>query len=342
MPVEQGVRTGGPSSSPKRHHYVPRAYLERWSQEGRVAVRPRIGEGFWSNAINVAVQTGFYTLTGDDGRPTTALEEWLARADDDLIRVLREIDGHHRPPPAGSDEQGVVAVAMALQLARTPASRARIEFPVLVHDYAAGRPITVELVTEYLERVHLRFTPSANEAGAAFDFVSYALRELHQFSREFVVDLSFSSVAAIAPVLLRRSWSMEFDERGQFLTSDRPITAWRPPSPEDGYRGYGFENAREIRYPTSPTTQLVLTRRPRPAPRVNVLKRRVAHCNGVVAEMCDRFVVGQPSNQLLHSVELLTRGPVMRFASGPLVGTVNGVEVEDGEILHMYEDRRQQ
>jgi hypothetical protein len=72
---------------------------------------------------------------------------------------------------------------------------------------------------------------------------------------------------------------------------------------------------------------------------VNVLTRRVEHCNDVVAQMCDRFVVGQRSNEQLHSVELLERGP--GAACGSLVRTSDGADVEDGDVLHMSEDRRQ-
>jgi hypothetical protein len=332
--------TGG--NTPKRHHFVPRAYLDRWAERGQVAVRPRVGSDYVSNPVNVAVRTGFYMITGDDGRPTPALEQWLAVADTDLVRVLRTIDQTGRPPEIGSYDHGALAVNLALQLARTPDKRARVEFPLLVRNYAAGRPITAALVAEYLEQVHLGFAPSANEIAAALDFVVVALRERRRYTRDFVFDVMFSAVDAMVPVLLSRHWTIEFDREERFLTSDRPVTVWRPPSPEDEYKGYGMENAREIRYPISPSRQLVLTRQSRPAPKVIVSPERVAACNEVVAGMCDAFVVGRPSNPQLASVLLCKRGPVTRFATGPLHRKrPDGTTVEDGDVLHMWEDRRQ-
>jgi len=49
-------------SRPKRHHYVPRNYLERFADGSRILVRRRDGASFPTNCINVAVESGFYDV----------------------------------------------------------------------------------------------------------------------------------------------------------------------------------------------------------------------------------------------------------------------------------------
>lgn len=47
-------------SNPKRHHFVPRVYLDRFALDGLVHVRRRDGGAFNANPVNVAVECGFY------------------------------------------------------------------------------------------------------------------------------------------------------------------------------------------------------------------------------------------------------------------------------------------
>ncbi|MFG3200149.1 DUF4238 domain-containing protein [Streptomyces sp. NPDC048208] len=66
-------------SDPKLHHYVPQSYLARFGRGDMVRVRRRCpSKTHLANVKNVAAETGFYTITDDNGMPSTAIEHELS------------------------------------------------------------------------------------------------------------------------------------------------------------------------------------------------------------------------------------------------------------------------
>lgn len=87
---------------PKRHHQVPRAYLERFSSDGRVRVRRRDGSAFEADPINVAVESGFYDVTDSAGAKSSAVEAAVAQIEGEAWGALDAIDRTLRPRRVGS------------------------------------------------------------------------------------------------------------------------------------------------------------------------------------------------------------------------------------------------
>jgi hypothetical protein len=84
----------------KRHHFVPRAYLERFGREGRVAVRWRgHSKPVVAGAHNVAVEGGFYETVDAKGQKSVEAEEALAVVDGQAINAMRAIVDAGEPPP---------------------------------------------------------------------------------------------------------------------------------------------------------------------------------------------------------------------------------------------------
>lgn len=65
-------------SRAKRHHFVPRAYLERFAESGQVQVRHRDGNSYRANCTNVAVECGFYDVRDTSGYNSDVVEGLLA------------------------------------------------------------------------------------------------------------------------------------------------------------------------------------------------------------------------------------------------------------------------
>ncbi len=98
----------GGMSEPKRHHFVPRFYLARWSVEDTVAVRRRDGGRFEANPTKVAAINGFYDFRADDGEVSKEVERFLAHVvEGPASSALDAIDASGRPPAraATSDTQ---------------------------------------------------------------------------------------------------------------------------------------------------------------------------------------------------------------------------------------------
>lgn len=325
----------------KRHHSVPRNYLERFAQGDQLFVRRRDGATFTTNCINVAVESGFYDVALEDGSRSKQVEETLADVEAATTAVFRVIDETGEPPPPGAEEREVLSIYLAFQMTRTPEQRERTLFPERLAAYLDGRDLTRDSVAAYLADHHLGFSPGANEIDAAFDFASVALQDRSILTPEFSMQMMLRSVAGLAPRLAGFHWCVEHDRKQRFITSDTPLVLWRTPTHRDEFEGFGIETAEEIRFPLDPAKQLVLTPRTR-TPSARVQPARSAAANQDAALACHNFVVAHPSQRArVAQLELPPRRPTLRFNTGPLLRRQpDGTTIEDGEVLHMWVPRR--
>lgn len=326
---------------PRRHHYVPRSYLERWAAGGRVLVRRRDGRAFEADPRNVAVEVGLYDVAGPDGRISSEIEDLLAVIDGAAIDVLRTIDRALVAPATETEDRSKLAAFLALQFTRTRESQERTGFPMRVLAYAGDRELTAELVGEYLNRVHLRGKPMAREAEAAYLFVAQARKE-KPLTPEAVLRLSLTSTRELIPLLTDMNWALELDSERRLITSDAPLVLWISPTRENEFRGIGIRNADEIRFPLDPAKQLVLSRRSRAAVS-EMSAARVNAVNQQLAAGCHELIVGAPhARQRIERIQLAAHKPVMRFNIAPgLVEEPDGsVRPMGGEILHAYVPRK--
>lgn len=325
----------------KRHHFVPEFYLLRFADTPQVFVRRRDQTVFEANCLNVAVESGFYDYEMSDGEQSKEVEERLGVYETSTAEVLRCIDETLSAPATGSHERAALCAYLALQMTRTPEHRERMLFPELLREYLADRELTRELVSTYLETVHLGFKPDAREVEGAFTFAAVALQSGAPITAEVSMDAMFESIEQVAPRLDAFSWCVEYDRKGRLITSDTPLVLWRVPTDRDAFEGFGIEGCDEIRFPISPTAQLVLTKRPRPAG-VRITPERTAACNADMALACHKFVVSNPRERArVDRLDLPRKRPVLRFNVGPLIReSSDGTEAIDGEVLHLWIPRR--
>lgn len=296
-----------------------------------------------ANVKNVAAQTGLYTITGDDGRPSTVIEQELSALEGRVLATLRRMDAAGTPPDVGTDVRELLCLYLAVQKARTPGNRTSALFGRDVTAYANGREIDLALMAEYLTRKHLGHPPKASETQGAWDFYHGArvMNGGSDTTHEEAVAVTLGAVQVCLPQYRARHWRLETSRKPTFLTSDAPLVLWRPETPSDAYRGFGLEDAHEIRFPVSPTAQLVLT--PGQGTSTQEVKlSRVASCNQDLADSCEQVVVGHPNRPTaLDRVQLSKRGPTLRFNTAPGIREYpDGTQEPMGEILHMYTTRR--
>lgn len=324
----------------KRHHYVPRSYLERFAQGDQVFVRRRDGTTFTTNCTNVAVESGFYDIEFGGGK-SKEVEATLGNVEGATADVFRMIDKTGESPPPGAEEREVLAVYLALQMTRTPEQRERTLFPERLARFLDGRELTRDLIATYLADHHLKFMPTGNEIDAALDFASVVLQNRSILTPEFSMHMMLRSVTDLAPKLAQFEWCVEHDRKQRLITSDTPLVLWRPPTYRDEMEGFGIDTAEEIRFALDPNKQLVLTRTPR-TPSARVSPQRSAAANEDTAAACHHFVVAHPSQRArVEQLELPAHRPTLRFNSGPLLRRLpDGRTVEDGEVLHVWVPRR--
>jgi hypothetical protein len=314
--------------------------LNRFGVNQTVRVRWRDGKVYETSTVNVAVESGFYSVPASDGGRSSRVEDALALVDGAAAQAMASIDRAGRPPIGGSEERFTLAVFLALQMSRTSAHREQLMFPERLAKWAAGREITENLVAEYLEGVHLGFPPRPREAEGARLYVTKALED-GVLTDRFAISMMLKLVEAFVVRLLPLNWTLERDPRARFITSDVPVVVWRKPSKRDEYEGVGVENADEVRFPLDPGKQLVLSKRARP-PELMVEPHRVRRSNDDLADGCHRFLVGDPREPTaLGDARLHRRPPAVRFNVGPLtIEDSDGHKVRDSEVLHMFVPRR--
>ena len=111
----------------KRHHYVPRSYLERFADGDQVAVRRRDGSTFIANCINVAVESGFYDIVTSGGGKSKEVDEILGDVEGATAGVLRRMDDTMQAPATGTSDRDILLTGISTwgvtELPRLDASR---------------------------------------------------------------------------------------------------------------------------------------------------------------------------------------------------------------------------
>lgn len=330
---------GRRASGPKRHHQVPREYLERFSVDGKVRVRRRDGVAFETSPINVAVESGFYDITDESGSRSAAVERALSDIEGLAWGALETIDRTIHPPRG--EDRAALARFIAIQMTRTTHHRERALFPKRVADWADGREVTRELVREYLRTEHLGHEPEDGEVEGAFVFVWQHLQEPDIVTRDWAIEMMLESAAELVGRVLALHWTVEVDRRGRFVTSDAPVIPWRKPVNRDHYEGLGVDNASELRFPLDAGKQLVLSKRAR-RPMIEAHDVRVRRANAAMASACHRFIVGSPTSRAEIDSQHLDRWrPAIRFNVAPLfIPDADGELVEQpGDVVHIWVPR---
>ncbi len=330
-------------SAPKRHHYVPQMYLERFAgPDGRLLVRRRDGKTFTTKPRNVAVETGFYDVDVGNGSVSKEVEHMLSDLEGLTAHALRSIDQTGKAPAPGSEERDVLSAFLAMQHVRTPVQRQRILFWDRLAQYLDGRELSPDLVASFLRDVHLREEPSDAEVRSALTFAQGGGVPKQPPDKNESISLMLNSLPKLAATIDRYVWTVEHERKGRLITSDAPLVLWRPPSHRDQFEGIGIETATEIRLPLDPTKQLVLSRTTRP-PSVRVSPRRADECNRVVMADCHQFCIANPSDEpRVSQVPMKEHHPVMRFNAAPFSIRHEDGSLEDQgdrELFHMWVPR---
>ena len=330
-------------SAAKLHHYVPQAYLARFGHNNQVKVRRRPrGATHRSHVKNVAAETGFYTVTANDGTTSTIIEERLSDLESAGIQAMRRIDEGGELPAIGSDDRETLCLYLAVQMARTPRKRTPVLFSHAVATYAGGRTVDRRLIADYLERRHLGREPSTAEVEGAWTYFHSMRTQIGGNPQNAAISATLGPIAQYLRYFRARHWCLETCRKPAFLTSDAPLVLWWPPSDRDNHRGVGLQDADEIRFPLDLYKQLVLTPGDGNSVREVKLSRAVA-CNQDLADSCERVIVGHPDRDAwLDRPELSERGPVLRFNFAPLFdeGPDGSRQKSGRDVLHVWTTRR--
>lgn len=241
---------------PRRHHTVPRFYLEGFSLAGQVGTVELPGaKRFSQSARKASTVTDFYLL-GDPAQPgASAFEESLSEVEGDAAAALRTILEGTWPLP--QDQREAFGVFMLLQFLRGPNHRRQMqEMKAQLTRLDISLKGKAWMVGEFTRKLGRDLDPAdidrlweqATRPEGPPVRVS-ALDHMQQ-----IVDLVPKSI----PYVLGRPWALVRFERKVLVTCDTPVVLV-PSATAPEWSGVGLMNAGGIVFPLARRLGLVLT-----------------------------------------------------------------------------------
>jgi hypothetical protein len=221
---------------PKRHHYVPKFYLDRFTgANGTIAVVDRRREiaTHCTNTKNAAVIAGFYSFLDDQGKTNANAESRLSALESDTSTVLKSLDsGAWNKASPTSEERDVLSLFMGVQIARTPEYRSwqkafqeihlRERYGYLLAYRDGGEHAMVENLTLRLGRA-----PNSIEMTNALDETGLLDAIAANQDKRFFLEWLFESALKYGMYIAQLPWKVLESKDSSFLTTDRPVALWR-------------------------------------------------------------------------------------------------------------------
>lgn len=302
------------SESPKRHHFVPQVYLRAWAnQNDQVSARRRRGqEAFVTSVKNVALENGLH----GSGESAQAREHELGVIEErwpDLRTALLS------PRTLSPTLRSEVADFVALQLGRTRDSYAKADFFERAAAAIVSRPIDRADMETFLCQDWGIAQPRPGKIAAATDLLT-ALISM-QGSDEFPKLRAMDDPGYrqdIKQHLLTADWRVERSHSPDLITSDTPVTLWRPRSEMDLWHGLGVLEATEVWLPIDPRHLLVIAPRSGKRGVWGVGSKRFRQVNQEIGSRCYEAVFGRHNGgHYLAELSMAPTRPALRFNGAP-------------------------
>jgi hypothetical protein len=252
-----------------RHHYLPKMYLDGFTENGRISVWQRdTGEVRTNAPNNVANIKGFYTFTGKDGKKSDEIEKLMADMEGYVKNVIANVNSLF-PPALTGEYQFALAQYIAFQHVRTPAHRRDMEQMADMLAKIQTRPNlqSRDQIIEQLKRVGKEPTEEAIKQLEEFYSDPHSIEVVP--TKEATMKVQLGQLPVLTQILMHRVWNLVTFDNPSLITSDCPVLLI--PDQDQPYhwmRGTGFATAKEIWFPLSSTRLLVLSRQNYKNPRI--------------------------------------------------------------------------
>lgn len=246
-----------------KHHFVQRAYLDRFADNRRLDVISRVDGTVQTNrqTSDVATIRGLYTVMREDGVRDGSLEAaFETEIENPGLKVITNMTSVFPYVPRGK-ERSILAYYMAFQYMRTLEAKRRFEAD-------AGRLASIELfnTSNDPDKIKELLTRRGEEASdqAVREYQEKLGSALNSVEITPHANMWLASIKAgidrIAPILAERYyWHLYYCDRPTFVTSDHPVVLRKIyPDPF----GVGFGTADEVMFPLSKNHALILSTDP--------------------------------------------------------------------------------
>lgn len=313
-----------------RHHFVQKAYLDKFSERGKIdvinrqdgTVRPR------QATKDIANMRGLYTIVREDGQKDGILEGTFAtEIESPAIRIINNMTSvfHYVPQ---REERAQIAYYMAFQYLRTLEGKRRFELET-------GRLASIDLFNlankpEEIKKL-LRSKGKAHDDEAINKYQKMILETIkdHELSPSgnMWLKLLTDGMQHIAPILVERyRWHIYYYDQPIFITSDHPVILRKI---HNDHMGTGFANADEVMFPLSKNHALILSTDEGLPEKVHINPELKA------AEMLNYFIMQNSYLEVYCPPSLTSKHGGQALGKRAIV-TMSGGDIEGIEFLKQY------
>lgn len=283
---------------PKRQHFLPQFYLEGFTKDGVVAVFDReLNEVRVQQPINTGVIGHFYTLEDSEGRKRFELEALLSEYEGKASPVIRALVAKGE---ITAEQRIDLAIFVALAAFRTPDIIDSIKG---FHSSFIGDMVKQSFADPEVVKTRMRgkpYAPSSEEEleKEAHEMVEYAQSDKYQVKTDhkWAVGMAMRMAFNVAPIFAGRNWGVihRNNENKSFVTTDAPVVLTTVTPRERNFLGIGFGNADAmVLFPLTESSVLVIYGSDGNFRHWEVSAERIRSLNLVLADRCQRFVIGR-------------------------------------------------
>jgi hypothetical protein len=286
------------SDSPKRHHYLPRFYLEGFTRNRLLWLYDRERKQFRPGTPEkTAVIKHYYVLEMEDGGKDFSIERYFSVVEGKAKTVIDKIQRRTIITPA---ERADLALFIALLITRTP----RFERDVQAMADAAAKHLikrgvpNVETVENLLRRSGTKLDPQ--------DMLKFIQDEQFtlKMSRNFILSAMVEKAHKFGLDVCLMNWKIvHAPERTSFITTDQPVGFFVPPASRrihEPVLGLASEKITKL-IPLTQRTAVVIGNFGGQLTHQDFTQQEVRDVNIAVATECEGYVIGR-DEELVRSV----------------------------------------
>ena len=310
-------------SEPRRHHYLPRFYLENFvNDNGFLSVFDREKNEYrFQQPVNTAVEKDMYRFKDVENNDRYDLENAFSRVENDTKAIIDKLDNSQK---ISKEDVDVLSIFLSAQRYRVP------------RFFKTSAELT-DKIGKMIAKMNCPSIEQAerliNDSAESGKTISFTPKELFDFvhnedkykigvAKEGDISLMTDLIPQVADYLKSMDWSFYFAPKDSlFITSDNPFILVPDDSVDTRFRGYGLTTPGVMKvFPLSPKTLVVISNKGHRVTARKINTKAVRHVNLHIARQCDRFIIAR-EKILLERIVHLTK--IDEVVSGPKI-VING------------------
>lgn len=298
-------------AGPKRQHFLPRFYLENFSNDGLVSVYDRESDEVRrQQPVNTGVIGHFYTMEDDQGRRRFELEQLLGEYEGKSKPVIDKLAAREE---INEDERSDLAIFVAFAAMRTPdvvdslkAFNNGLITKIMKSMYSDADEVAARLRddSEYADKSQEALLDEARSMVELAQTGALEVTTQHRWAVGMAIKMAFE----VAPIFAGRDWVVlhRDNERKSFITTDAPVRLTTTAKRESNFWGVGYGNADAVVFfPLKASCTLALLGESGDFRHMEIGTEKIRDLNMAMASKCQRFLIGR-DDALVRSLAAAT------------------------------------